>query len=229
MCVLVSVVFQLLALPSLPLSSLPRFLSSILLPLFPSPLFSLLLPTPPLFHPPPPHPVAEASPSAASKRGVGRSAKVTTSESFEWQASPTSSEGKHMPRPPSSAPIYESIPEQLTLQASGGEKGKQDKRNRASLVYDKLDQPSKPLSRLSQPQLPPPVLPVQKRGGVSRKSVSPEKTGRLAPIGGVTKLNPLLDEQNQLSVSAVEQGGTEDLGAELPTQAVSGWSVEEGM
>ena len=59
--------------------------------------------------------------------------------------------------------------------------------------------------------------------------MSPEKTGRLAPIGGVTKLNPLLDEQNQLSGSAVEQGGTEDLGAELPTQAVSGWSVEEGM
>lgn len=205
---------------------------------FPSPLLSSSLPFPPLLPSPPysppfsihhHHPVAEASPSSASKRGVGRSAKVTTSESFEWQASPTSSEGKHVPRPPSSSPIYESIPEQLTLQASGGEKGKQDKRNRASLVYDKLDQPSKPLSRLSQPQLPPPVLPVQKRGGVSRKSVSPEKTGRLAPIGGVTKLNPLLDEQNQLSGSAVEQGGTEDLGAELPTQAVSGWSVEEGM
>ena len=59
--------------------------------------------------------------------------------------------------------------------------------------------------------------------------MSSEKTGRLAPIGGVTKLNPLLDEQNQLSGSAVEQGGMEDLGAELPTQAVSGWCVEEGM
>lgn len=125
-----------------------------------------------------------------------------------------------MARPPSSSPIYESIPEQLALQASGGDKGKQDKRNRASLVYDKLDQPSKPLSRVRQPQLPAPGPPVQKRV-VSKKSVSPEKTGRLAPIGGVTKLNPLLDEQNQLGGSAVEQGGTEDLGAELPTQAVS--------
>ena len=220
MCLLCSSYLRCLLFPS----SSPPFSSLSSLP--PSSPFSSLLPP---FSVHPHHPVAEASPSAASKRGVGRSAKVTTSESFEWQASPTSSEGKHVPRPPSSSPIYESIPEQLTLEASGGEKGKHDKRNRASLVYDKLDQPSKPLSRPSQPQLLPPVLPVQKRGGVSRKSVSPEKTGRLAPIGGVTKLNPLLDEQNQLSGSAAEQGGTEDLGAELPTQAVSGWSVEEGM
>lgn len=59
-----------------------------------------------------------------------------------------------------------------------------------------------------------------------KKSVSPEKTSRLAPIGGVTKLNPLLDEQNQLSGSITEPGGAGELEAELPTQAVSVWCVE---
>ena len=143
---------------------------------------------------------------------------MPTSQSFEWQASPPPSQDKHKPRPPSSSPIYESIPEQFTLQASGGGKGKQDSTNRASLIYEKVDQPSKSYSRPRQPQ--PPVLPVYKRG-LSRKSLSPEKTDRLAPIGGVTKLNPLLDEQNQLSHSAVERGGVGELEAELPTQAVS--------
>ena len=124
---------------------------------------------------------------------------------------------KHKPRPPSSSPIYEAITEQLTLQASGEGKGKVDP-NRASLSCDKVEQPPKLYARPWQPQ--PPVPPGYKRG-LSKKGVSPEKTSRLAPIGGVTKLNPLMDEQNKLGSGSVEQGEAEEGEAELPTQAVS--------
>ena len=71
--------------------------------------------------------------------------------------------------------------------------------HRASLSCDKVEQPPKLYARPWQPQPPVP-------GGLSKKGVSPEKTSRLAPIGGVTKLNPLMDEQNKLGSGSVEQG-----------------------
>ena len=92
--------------------------------------------------------------------------------------------------------------------------------HRASLSYDKVEQPPKLYARPWQPQ--PPVPPGHKRG-LSKKGVSPEKTSRLAPIGGVTKLNPLMDEQNKLDSGSVEQGEAGEGEAELPTQAVSVW------
>ena len=171
----------------------------------------------------PPYPyTAEISPASAtsvSKRDSALSDKVPTSQSFEWKASPDPSpyQDKHKPRPPSSSPIYEAIPEQLTLQASGGGKVK-DNPNRASLIYEKVEQSSKPYAHPRQPQ--PPVLPVYKRG-LSKKGVSPEKSSRLAPIGGVTKLNPLLDEQNKVVGDSAGQGDAGEGEAELPTQAVS--------
>ena len=58
--------------------------------------------------------------------------------------------------PLSSSPIYEAIPEQLTLQASGGGKGQVDP-HRTSLSYDKVEQPPKLYARPCQPQ--PPVPP----------------------------------------------------------------------
>ena len=92
--------------------------------------------------------------------------------------------------------------------------------HRTSLNYDKVEQPPKLYARPWQPQ--PSVPPGYKRG-LSKKGVSPEKTSRLAPIGGVTKLNPLMDEQNKLGSGSAEQGEAGEGEAELPTQAVSVW------
>ena len=132
---------------------------------------------------------------------------VPASQSFEWRKSPDKDD-KHTVPHHKQSPIYEDIGESQRNFAKRGNN------IHTSLMHDQ----GSPVPKDT------PTLPQRPAGyGKSKKGhkSSPEKNGRLAPIGGVTKTNPLHMEPEVVTGAATGVGQLAPKDTVLPTEAVS--------